>query len=375
MTGQSSSRSKTRPTCLLFMLTASLILVASGAKAADEQNRLHPLPPAAKNAKTGPAVGAHIPAFEAVNINGKVQTFESLRGPKGLVLAFSRSADWCPFCKTQLADLSHQTEAFRGKGFGVASITYDSREVLRHFSERQSIQFTMLSDPESKAIRAFDIFNQNIEPGNIAYGIPFPGMYIINEKGIVTSKYFEEDYRERYSAASILTHEFGADGVEKKMIETPHLTLTTSASDATVAPGRHITLIVEVDPKPKMHVYAPGVQGYIPIAWQMAETKSWLVLPATYPMSKMLNLPAIHETVPVYNSHIRIVRDVVIGQEAEIAPVLGPDRTLTIEGNFRYQACDNKECYIPRTIPLTWTFRTGTLDRQRVPAELQRKTP
>jgi hypothetical protein len=233
----------------------------------------------------------------------------------------------------------------------------------------------MLSDPESKVIRAFDILNRNIEPGNMAYGIPFPGTYIINEKGIVTAKYFEEDYRERYSAASILTHEFGADGVEKKTVETPHLTLTTSASDATLAPGRHITLIVEIDPKPKMHVYAPGVQGYIPIDWEMAQSKSWLALPATYPASRMLNLPAIHETVPVYNRHIRIVRDVVIGQEAEIAPVLGPDRTLNIEGTFRYQACDDKECYIPRTIPLTWTFRTATLDTQRVPAELQRKAP
>jgi peroxiredoxin len=42
----------------------------------------------------GPAVGQPIPAFELVDQEGRRQTFESLRGPKGLVLVFFRSADW-----------------------------------------------------------------------------------------------------------------------------------------------------------------------------------------------------------------------------------------------------------------------------------------
>ncbi len=44
--------------------------------------------------KTGPSVGERIPSFEAVDEDGKTQTFASLRGPKGLVLLFHRSADW-----------------------------------------------------------------------------------------------------------------------------------------------------------------------------------------------------------------------------------------------------------------------------------------
>jgi len=46
------------------------------------------------NIATGPAVGEKIPAFEAVDQNGKRQTFESLKGPNGLLLLFHRSADW-----------------------------------------------------------------------------------------------------------------------------------------------------------------------------------------------------------------------------------------------------------------------------------------
>lgn len=43
---------------------------------------------------TGPAVGQKIPLFEAVDQNGRRQTFESLKGPNGLLLLFHRSADW-----------------------------------------------------------------------------------------------------------------------------------------------------------------------------------------------------------------------------------------------------------------------------------------
>jgi hypothetical protein len=43
---------------------------------------------------TGPEVGAKIPQFELPDQDGKPRTFDNLRGPQGLVLAFVRSADW-----------------------------------------------------------------------------------------------------------------------------------------------------------------------------------------------------------------------------------------------------------------------------------------
>ena len=43
---------------------------------------------------TGPEIGEKIPAFSAVDQDGKTQTFESLRGPKGLLLLIHRTADW-----------------------------------------------------------------------------------------------------------------------------------------------------------------------------------------------------------------------------------------------------------------------------------------
>ena len=43
---------------------------------------------------TGPEVGERIPAFAAVDHRGRQQTFDRLKGPRGLLLLFQRSADW-----------------------------------------------------------------------------------------------------------------------------------------------------------------------------------------------------------------------------------------------------------------------------------------
>ncbi len=50
-------------------------------------------PPAAP-VGTGPEIGEKIPSFTTRDQDGKQQTFESLRGPKGLLLLIHRSADW-----------------------------------------------------------------------------------------------------------------------------------------------------------------------------------------------------------------------------------------------------------------------------------------
>ena len=49
---------------------------------------------AAVTLRTGPEIGARVPDFSATDQHGKQQTFASLKGPKGLVLMFVRSADW-----------------------------------------------------------------------------------------------------------------------------------------------------------------------------------------------------------------------------------------------------------------------------------------
>ena len=55
---------------------------------------LAPVPPPVRAEQRGIAMGAKIPAFQAVDQRGRSRSFDSLVGPSGLVILFVRSADW-----------------------------------------------------------------------------------------------------------------------------------------------------------------------------------------------------------------------------------------------------------------------------------------
>jgi AhpC/TSA family/Disulphide bond corrector protein DsbC len=271
--------------------------------------------------------------------------------------------------------LEHQKADFARRGLGVASISYDSVAVLKSFADRAGVHFPMLADPESKIIREFGILNEAVPKDNFVYGVPYPGTYILDEKGVVRAKYFEDDFRERFTAANILWRQFGDEPGEKQATaETPHLRLTVTASDKEARPGTRLALALEIELKPGMHVYAPGVEGgYIPVEWSMPEKKAWRAHEIAWPPSHKLRLEAIHETVPVYEGKFRLTRDLTMGQQKDLTPLLGADRKVTVDGIFRYQACDARECFPPQKITLRWTFHVHPLDGQRAPADLQRK--
>ena len=65
----------------------SLILVLTAATAGAAQD----LPDVEQ---FGPQVGDVVPAFSLPDRNGQTQTVDSIMGPNGAMLVFSRSADW-----------------------------------------------------------------------------------------------------------------------------------------------------------------------------------------------------------------------------------------------------------------------------------------
>lgn len=68
----------------------SLITLVLGALTIMSQ----PSKPAAKKFSPGLKVGDKIPAFTIKDHTGKTRNFNSLAGPKGLIMVFYRSADW-----------------------------------------------------------------------------------------------------------------------------------------------------------------------------------------------------------------------------------------------------------------------------------------
>ncbi len=81
------------------------------------------------------------------------------------------------------------------------AISYDSALILKRFAEKSSMTFSLLSDAGSKTIEAYGIRNKQApERWN---GIPHPGTFIVDQKGIIRAKLFLDDYRERHAAAAV----------------------------------------------------------------------------------------------------------------------------------------------------------------------------
>ena len=272
-------------------------------------------------------------------------------------------------------ELQSNVEKIRAQGLGLAAISYDSVAVLKSFADRRGITFTLLSDPDSKIIRDFGILNEQVQAGSTQYGIPYPGTYLVDATGHVTAKYFEDDITQRYTAGEILVSRFGERaGAAQTSVEGKHLKVSASASNARVRSGQRISLVLEVELPARMHVYAPGASSdYIPIDWSMKESPAIAVRPVAYPTAKMLRLKPIKATAPVYQGAFRLVRDVTVARDAALRPLLDAEGKLTIEGGLKYQACDDKICYPPETVPVHWTLQVDAHDRERAPADLQRK--
>lgn len=263
-------------------------------------------------------------------------------------------------------ELQQNLEKIRAQGLGVAAISYDPVATLKDFADRRGIKFPLLSDQNSTIIRAFKILNEEVPAGTPFHGIPYPGTYIVDRSGRVLSKWFEDDYTQRITTSDILVRQFGDDVGAMQTLQTKHLTVAAGASADHVRAGQRIALTLDIEMKTNMHVYAPGVQGYMPIEWSIRGGPPELIPHEIgFPKSTMLRLEAINETVPVFNGKFRLIRDITIGKV--------PAGPLMIDGTLKYQACDDRICYVPQTINLKWAIQVEPHDVERPPAPLRRK--
>jgi peroxiredoxin len=153
----------------------------------------------------GPAVNAKAPDFGMpLDHTGKPRSLSSLMGGKGLVLFFVRSVVWCPFCQAQLMELSGGLQDIERRGYKLAGISYEKPELQNEFVERRKVGYTMLSDPKSAIIDLYKLRDPQYPPGDFAYGVPRPIIFILDKNGVIKAKLYEETYTKRPPLALLL---------------------------------------------------------------------------------------------------------------------------------------------------------------------------
>ena len=286
-------------------------------------------------------------------------------------------------------ELQGRVEEIRRQGLGLAAISYDPPEILAAFSQQRGITFPLLSDVGSETIRRYGILNtvatEAVGPNATdpavtedvrkyvsvvganarMVGMAFPGTFILDRGGRVESRFFEESYIERNTSSSLLMRLGAKQLVPGMQLSTTHLDVKTYPSEAAIAPGNRFSLAVEVMPKPHIHVYAPGASGYRVIGVSITPQPFVRILPLAYPKSEMYVFKPLNERVPVYMKPFTLVQELILEGHPEAQAALRGKESLTLAGTLEYQACDDKVCFNPTSIPLTWTLSLRSLIRER----------
>ncbi|NQW04393.1 MAG: redoxin domain-containing protein [Acidobacteria bacterium] len=238
------------------------------------------------------------------------------------------------------------------EGYGLVAISYDNAETLKEFTDRHSITFPLLSDPGSKTITAWGILNK--EATGRTAGIPHPGTFIVDPDGAIVSRAFEQPYTERRSATSILEQLSGTSPGMPTTVRGAHVALALQASDKVAAVGHRITLTATVTPDGKNHVYAPGQKGYIPISLKLTDDPAFKAHEVKFPPASTYLFEPLNETVQVYSAPFTLAMDVTVALTPEMRARAAKGEVLTIKGDLEYQACDDKVCHRPETLPVEW---------------------
>lgn len=147
--------------------------------------------------------------------NNTFELYTALK-ERPVVLIFYRGA-WCPICSRHLQSIQDSLHLITDAGAQVVAISPDATEGLNKTKEKGTITFTLLHDKNLEIATAFDVnFHPNekeVSMYNKHLGaelkenesqLPIPAVYIIDQEGVVTWRFFDPNYQNRATVQSIL---------------------------------------------------------------------------------------------------------------------------------------------------------------------------
>jgi len=245
--------------------------------------------------------------------------------------------------------------ALKRNGISLFAISYDSVPILAAFAAKHGIRYPLLSDEGSHTLRRLGLTNERVHEDHAAYGIqpnprhvgvPYPGVFVLDERGIVVRKRFHESYRERDTAAGLLAQSLG-------ILDTPR-GAETAASGPTVrvrawldsptySVFQRLHLSVELTIAPGLHVYGtPAPNGATPLSLDVTPIDGLELRPMSWPEPRCLRVGELDEEIWVHEGTVHGTLPL-----AFTAPAGGGDHVL--KAALSYQACGEGICH-PRDV-------------------------
>ena len=127
-------------------------------------------------------VGDIAPDFVLCDKDGKEVRLSDFKGQK--VVLYFYPKDNTPGCTRQACAFAAAYEGFKDKNIKVIGISKDSVASHLKFAEKYSLPFTLLSDPELSATKAYGVWQEKKLYGKVSFGV-VRTTFIIDENGII----------------------------------------------------------------------------------------------------------------------------------------------------------------------------------------------
>lgn len=164
-------------------------------------------------------LGSKMPNVALRTVAGEPTTLAAQVGGKPAILVFYRGG-WCPYCNLQLSELRLIEAEAQALGYQLIAISPDRPEALSASLEEGDLTYTLLSDSQAEALKAFGI-GFRVDDATAAkykeYGIdleaasgashralPVPSVFIVDGEGTLQFGYTHPDYTVRIPGDVIL---------------------------------------------------------------------------------------------------------------------------------------------------------------------------
>lgn len=131
-------------------------------------------------------IGTKAPDFTLPDQDGNMVTLSSLQGQK--VVLYFYPKDNTAGCTKQACNFGELFPQFREKGAVVVGVSKDSVASHKKFQEKYHLPFTLVSDTELTAIKAYDVWQEKNMYGRKTMGV-VRTTYLIDEKGIIVKAF------------------------------------------------------------------------------------------------------------------------------------------------------------------------------------------
>lgn len=133
-----------------------------------------------------PEVGEKVANFSLAATGEKTLSLIDFKGQ--ILVLYFYPRDNTPGCTREGQDFRDAYKAFKAAGAEILGVSRDSLKAHENFKEKQSFPFDLLSDPDEKLCKQFDVIKEKNMYGRKVIGIE-RSTFLIDGKGVLRQEW------------------------------------------------------------------------------------------------------------------------------------------------------------------------------------------